>query len=198
MAPDSPEGAPAGVTPKAQPKFLIFATTVIAVALLWVLLFHLNHWALSAFSVTPFISWIFFPAALRMLAVMVCQWVGALGLFVGALITNQTAPSGEFADGLILALLSAIGPLVAVWFCTRLLSLPLTLAGLTARQLLVFAGVGALLNAVPHNIYFYVSGRTSHPFEGLAPMFFGDLLGTLVVLYVASFVLRLAFKRSPV
>ncbi|PHY07565.1 MAG: hypothetical protein CK528_02815 [Alcaligenaceae bacterium] len=133
-----------------------------------------------------------------MLAVMICQWMGALGLFVGALITNQTDPLGEFAEGLILALLSAIGPLVAILFCTRLLSLPSTLAGLTARQLLVFAGVGALLNAVPYNIYFYLSGRTSHPLDGIAPMFFGDLLGTLVVLYVASFVLRLAVKRSPV
>jgi hypothetical protein len=34
------------------------------------------------------------------------------------------------------------------------------------------------------------------PIEGLVPMFLGDLLGTVVVLYVVSFALRLMFKRQ--
>ena len=85
---------------------------------------------------------------------------------------------------------------MAFWFCTRLLNLSTNLTGLTARQLLVFAGIGALLNAVPHKIYFYFSGRRRSPVEGLAPMFLGDLIGTLITLYAASLALRFVFKRS--
>jgi hypothetical protein len=96
----------------------------------------------------------------------------------------------------VLAFLSATGPLVAFWFCTRLLSLPPNLTGLTARQLLVFAVTGAVFNAVPHNIYFYLSDRMASPTEGLVPMLLGDLLGTLFVLYAASLALRLMFKRQ--
>jgi hypothetical protein len=77
-----------------------------------------------------------------------------------------------------------------------LLSLPATLTGLTARQLLAFAAVGALLNAVPHNIYFYISGRMTSPIEGLLPMVLGDFLGTIVVLYAVSLALRLIFKGA--
>jgi hypothetical protein len=179
-----------------QTHVLTLAVSALAVALLWVLLFRLNRWALSSFDVTVFISWIFLPAAIRMLAVMACDWAGAVGLFVGALFTSQTEPATDLTDGIVLAFLSATGPLLAFWVCTRLLSLPSTLTGLTAKQLLVFATVGALLNALPHNIYFYLSDRMTSPVEGLVPMFLGDLLGTLFVLYAASLALRLMFKRQ--
>ena len=36
----------------------------------------------------------------------------------------------------------------------------------------------------------------SSPIEGLAPMFLGDLIGTLITLYAASLALRFLFKRS--
>jgi len=193
---DPRDDAQTGAAPKTQTNVLAIAVSAIAVALLWVLLFRLNQWAFSSFDVTVFITWVFLPAAIRMLAVMTCDWVGALGLFAGAVFTNQTDSAVDLTDGLVLAFLSAAGPLVAFWFCTRLLSLPSTLTGLTARQLLVFAITGAVFNAVPHNIYFYLSDRMASPTDGLVPMFLGDLLGTVVVLYAVSFVLRLMFKRQ--
>jgi hypothetical protein len=193
---DPRDDAQTGAATKTQTQLLTMVVCAVTVALLWVLLFRLNRWALSSFEVTVFISWIFLPAAIRMLAVMACDWAGALGLFAGALLTNQADPAADLTDGMVLAFLSATGPLLAFWFCTRLLSLPATLTGLTARQLLVFAAMGAVLNAVPHNIYFYLSGRMASPIEGLMPMFLGDLLGTVVMLYAVSFALRLIFKRS--
>jgi len=193
---DPHDDAKTGAAPKTQTQVLTIAASAIAVALLWVLLFRLNRWAFSSIDVTIFISWIFLPAAIRMLAVMVCDWAGALGLFAGAMFTSQADPATTLSDELVLAFLSASGPLVAFWFCTRLLSLPSNLTGLTARQLLLFATMGAVFNAVPHNIYFYLSDRMSSPIEGLVPMFLGDLLGTVVVLYAVSFALRLMFKRS--
>ena len=193
---DPRDDAPTGAAPKTQTNVLTIAASAIVVALLWVLLFRLNQWAFSSFEITVFITWVFLPAAIRMLAVMACGWVGALGLFAGALFTNQTNSSGGLTDGLVLAFLSAAGALVAFWCCTRLLRLPSNLTGLTARQLLVFAITGAMFNAVPHNIYFYLSDRMASPIEGLVPMFLGDLLGTVVVLYAVSFALRLMFKRQ--
>jgi hypothetical protein len=197
MAPDPQYGAQTCASEETHTNLIEKTLSAGVVALLWVLLFALNQWAFSVTEVSAFISWIFLPAAVRMLAVMACDWVGAVGLFAGAMFTNQTDPTGGFGDGMVLAFLSATGPLVAFWFCTKLLKLSTDLSGLTARQLLVFATVGALLNAVPHNIYFYLSGRMGSPFSGLLPMFFGDLLGTLVTLYAVSLALRLVLKRSP-
>ena len=169
--------------------------STLIIAALWVLLYQINHWALESFEITRFVSWIFLPAAIRMLAIIVCEWIGAVGLFVGALVTNQMTHSISIIDGLTLASLSSVGPLLAFWCCTRLLSLPVDLLGLSAKQLLAFSVVGALFNAVPLNIYFYCTDRTNGPFESLVPTFLGDLSGTLVVLFVASLAMRLIFKR---
>lgn len=196
MAFDPHHDANTDAAAQKQTHVWVMVASAIAVALLWVLLFRLNRWAFSSIDVTVFISWIFLPAAIRMLAIMAFDWVGAVGLFAGALFTNQADPTISLNDGIVLAFLSSAGPLVAFWCCTRLLRLPFTLAGLTAKQLLVFATVGAVLNAVPHNIYFYLSGRMTSPIEGLVPMFLGDLIGTMVVLYAVSLALRLLFKRT--
>ncbi len=197
MASDPQRDAQASVVRTAQTNFLTKMLLAGLIALFWVLLYGLNHWIFAVTEVSSFISWIFLPAALRMLAIMACDWAGAVGLFAGALVTHQADPSGGFGDGLVLAFLSATGPMLAFWFCTKLLNLSKDLSGLTAKQLLVFASTGALLNAVPHNIYFYLSGRMSSPIEGLVPMLVGDLVGTLLVLYVASFALRFVSRRAP-
>lgn len=198
MALDPQSDAHDRVVTKAQTNFLTKLLLAGVVALLWVLLFSLNQWAFSVTEVSSYISWIFLPAALRMLAVMVCDWVGAVGLFVGAMLTNQTDLTGGLGDGLMLAFLSAIGPMLAFWFCTKLLSLSKDLSGLTATQLFVFALTGALFNAVPHNIYLYLSGRMSSPIEGLVPMLVGDLVGTLIMLYVVSVALRFVSRRVSI
>jgi len=197
MALDPQRDAYSSVSPKTQTNFLTKLLSAGSIALLWVLLYALNQWAFSITEISAFISWIFLPAALRMLAIMVCDWAGALGLFAGALLTTQTDLAEGFGDGLMLAFLSATGPMLAFWFCTRLLNLSKDLSGLTAKQLLVFASTGALFNAVPHNIYFYISGRMGSPIEGLVPMLFGDFVGTLIILYVASVALRLMFRPAP-
>ena len=91
----------------------------------------------------------------------------------------------------MIAALSAVGPLAAVRFCTRRLGLEEDFAGLRPTQLMVFAVAGAVCNVVPHNVYFFISGHAPDILSGIVPMLVGDLLGTLVVLYLASLALKL-------
>ena len=65
--------AQTGAATKTQTRLFTMVVSAIAVALLWVLLFRLNRWAFSSIDVTVFISWIFLPAAIRMLAIMACD-----------------------------------------------------------------------------------------------------------------------------
>ena len=168
---------------------------VAGVAFAWVALFSLNAWLFSGVHLTGFISWIFLPAAIRMLAVMVGGWAGALGLFFGAIITNMGLLEFEPFNVLVLAALSALGPLIAVHICTRWLNLPTDLAGLQRSQLMAFALAGAILNVFPHNIYFYMMGLAPDAWSGVMPMLVGDLTGTLIVLYLASLSIRLILKN---
>ncbi len=169
---------------------------VLVVALAWFALFELNAWLFSRIHLTGFISWIFLPAAIRMLAVMVGGWTGTLGLFLGAILTNLSLLKYEPFNIVMLAGLSALGPLVAFNLCTRWLKLPRDLAGLHHSQLLVFAVAGAILNTFPHNLYFYFTGLSPDAWSGIVPMFVGDLVGTLIVLYLASLAVRLFIKGA--
>jgi hypothetical protein len=169
---------------------------VLGIALAWFALFQLNNWLFSRIYLTGFISWIFLPAAIRMFAVMVGGWAGTLGLFFGAILTNLSLLKYEPFNIVMLAGLSALGPLVAFNLCTRWLKLPRDLAGLQHSQLLVFAVAGAIFNSFPHNLYFYFTGLSPDAWSGVVPMFVGDLAGTLIVLYLASLAVRLFTKGA--
>ena len=167
------------------------------VAALWVGLYKFNAIFFQSIGVSQFISWIFLPAAIRMISVMLLDWIGAAGLFVGAVITSQPLLHQNLSEAIVLAGLSALGPVIAVTFCTRWLRMPINLSGLGLRQLTLFGLVGALCNVIPHNIYFYMTDRMQSPLTGIFPMFVGDLLGTVIVLWVCALVLRFVFpKRS--
>ena len=171
-----------------------------ATAALWILLFRLNSWVFVHFHWTPFvIDWIFLPAAVRLLGVMLLGRQGAMGLWVGTLITNGPMFGGNALESIAVATLSATGPLVAVYLTMRWLKVGLNLQGLTTAQLTVFAVVGALCNVIPHNVFFWLVGITSNLFIGLIPMFVGDLLGTVIVLYAlrAALLIFERFMRSP-
>lgn len=171
---------------------LLFGT---GVALAWFVLFHLNHWLFESLNVTSLVSWIFLPAAVRMLAVVLFGWVGVLGLFVGSMMTNQLLEDEPFVTALTLSVLSATGPWVAFKSCSQWLVLPEDLSGLRPSHLLVLSAAGAVLTAVPHCLFFYLSGLSSSLYSHMIPMLTGDFVGTLIVLYAAALVLKLASPR---
>ncbi len=179
------------LTPRSD--FVFSLLVVFGVGLVWVLLYELNGWLFSALGVTAFISWVFLPAAIRMLSVMLFDWRAVGGLFLGALVTIGAFGGRDIFDAVVLASLSSLGPMCAFRFCVRWLNLPGDLTGLAPRQLLLFALVGALCNVVPHNLYFFLSGHMDDPVAGVIPMFVGDVSGTLILLYLAALVVKAWF-----
>ncbi|MFY9137002.1 hypothetical protein [Zwartia sp.] len=190
----TPPGATHQKDSNHRPSIGAMVLFAVGVAIAWVGLFQLNIWLFSEIHLTGFISWIFLPAAIRMLAVMIGGWSGALGLFVGAILTNLSLLELEPFNVMILAALSALGPVIAVHLCTRWLQLPGDLSGLQRSQLLVFAVAGAVFNVFPHNLFFYMTGLSYDAWSGVLPMFVGDLAGTLIVLYVASVSIRMVTR----
>ena len=53
----------------------------------WCSAYYLNEWLFLQFIlVKNFISWVFLPAAIRVLAVLLAGWIGVVGDFLGMLI----------------------------------------------------------------------------------------------------------------
>lgn len=168
-----------------------------AVAVLWVLLFELNRWLFSIAAVSSYISWIFLPAALRILSVLLLDWRGVAGLFIGAMFTNHPVFGLNMQHSLALSAISALAPMLAVRVSINTLKVSPNLAGLSARQLAIISTLGAVISVVAHNAYFVLAEAAHDWLTAIVPMLFGDLIGTFVTLHLCSAVLRRLEQRDP-
>jgi hypothetical protein len=167
------------------------AAGILGVALAYALLFELNGALFAAALVTDNVSWIFLPAAIRMLAVMLFEWAGVLGLLLGGLVVSLIHMNPGPIEAVIQSALSAVAPMVAYIACRRWLGLPRELGGLNAGHLFVFSVAGGISNTVLHQGYFFVVERPGSQLLDAIPMFVGDVVGTLVMLYMAGLVVRM-------
>lgn len=165
---------------------------ILVIALLWVALFRLNSWLFTATSISQHINWIFLPAALRTVSVLLFGGTGATGLILGALFTSD--PESNAFDAIALATLSGLCPYVSVALCSRFFKLPQDLGGLTSKQLLGFAVAGGIFSVIPHHLYFYSRHQVTYFLEGAGAMLIGDIIGALIMLYVVNFIIMLFDK----
>lgn len=166
------------------------------VAVMWLVLFRLNEWLFTGLLFSDNVNWIFLPAALRVLAVLLFGWRGSIGIFLGCLITYIPDMGGTVANGLVLAVVSALAPLVAVGLTSQWLKVPADLKGLSFRQLSIMSLLGAASSALSHTLLFSYQAHDLLLLWGFFPMFTGDLMGTLLLVYSAHFFLRWCFPGS--
>jgi len=143
-------------------------------------------------AISAYASWVFLPAALRMLAVLLCGWTGVVGLFLGSLATGlYTHGLSDPGMLIVLAGLSALSPMVAFLICTRWFGWRSDLRGLKATQLVVLSVLVSLCGAGLHNLHFVAIGATADIGQTFTAMFVGDLVGTFIVLYGAKVLIGL-------
>jgi len=179
-----------------RPDLTQFLIGVTVAALAYASFYQLNSWLFSQTAVSEHISWVFLPAAVRMLSVLLFGWGGVVGLFLGSVAVIQPILEADPSRALTLATLSSLPSSLAARTVQVVLSLPRTLAGVTGRQLLLFGLVGGLANSASHTVYFIWLAGELGPLEGFIPMFVGDTVGTLILLYAGALVLRLVVGRS--
>lgn len=172
-----------------------YAGEIAGVALLWYLLFKLNIWLFLDLEYRENVNWIFLPAAIRVLAVLLFGWRAAAGLFIGALLTSQPNTIGPL-HMVFVATISALSPLFAVSWVSRILKLTPDLNGLNFEQLSALSFAGAALSALLHSLYFSYQAGALNVLWGVFPMFAGDLVGTMLVLYAVHFGMRIFIRTK--
>jgi hypothetical protein len=171
------------------------AAEVAAVVVTWLAAYKLNEWLFTGLLYDHIVYWIFLPAALRVLAVLLFSWRGALGLFIGALLTYTPLMSQTPVGNIALAAASALGPLLGVGLISRWFGIPADLFGLTITQLALMCCAGAAASAGAHTLLIAWQEGKSELIWNFFPMFSGDLAGTLLVVYAVHFVLRVWFPE---
>ena len=157
---------------------------ILSVALLWAGAFRLNAAMFNAFEYSQLANWIFLPAAIRILSVLLLGYTGALGLMLGAYLT--LLPSAPLLHNIFLAISSGLAPLAALWVCRRLFPIAPDLAGLRAWHVLMLSLANAAANSIILNSYLASVGRLQGQWVQIMTVFVGDVLGTALVLLLLS------------
>lgn len=170
-------------------QFSIFVIQTLSIAFAWVILYHFNQFIFDDLAINKYITWIFLPAFIRMLAVMVFEWSGVAGLIIGAYITRDLHTSSAVTP-IIFALISGLAPYFAMRCCQYFFKLPHSFEGLKAQHLFVFAFTGSFTCVCLNHFSFNYFGMDC-TFFTFSTMLIGDFSGTLLMLYTAALSLKL-------
>ena len=171
---------------------------VVGLAFAWCGLVAANDAIFQQFILTPYASLIYLPAALRVIFPLVFQNAGYWGIILGSFGVVQGKVNDGTLDVVLLAILSGLAPYIGISVFKMLFETRPDLADLKPVHLLALALLCAVSNATLLNIYFSMSGRLMQPLNNLLTILIGDILGTVIVLYLASFVLTFFISRRRV
>ena len=137
------------------------------------------------------ISWIYLPAGVRLLCILLFAEAGAIGILFASwticfLYFFPNDPIRSFAGGILAAL--------APYLTYRLLvagHVGPSLAGLGPWRLLGCALAFSIASPLLHHIWFALQGQREGLLNGFFVMASGDLIGTLIVLYTAKLLLSM-------
>jgi hypothetical protein len=151
-----------------------------------------NEWLFTHLEFVPGINWIYLPAGMRLLCVLLFGNAGALGLLlISWLVCFLYFFPDDYLRAFMGGVLSATAPWIANRIAQTVFGLRASLTNLSAARLLVCVLLFSLANPLLHHIWFAISGDTDRLLHGFVVMFIGDLAGTLIVVYAVKGILAL-------
>ena len=169
---------------------------LMASALAYTLLFYANNWLTSELIYSLGVNWIYLPAGLRLFLTLIFGLPGAIGITLASFLISYY---GDFSQDLILCigigLVSGFAPYLARIFVLRNVSLASDLSDLNFQKLVICIFIYAALSAGLHQWWFSTmaldnAGGINH----LSAMFIGDVLGSLLLIYLIKYSLDILKK----
>lgn len=169
------------------------ATLIVGVtALFYVALFLLNSFVFSNFDFSAGVNWVFLPSGLRLVAVLLFDKWGALGIVLGSLMLafHDARLTDPVTVG-VAACISGLAPLLAREICLGLTDLDVDLKALTALSLVRITLIFSAVSAGLHQSWYAWRGVSDNALISVLVMFSGDMAGAMLVLYAGKVVLSL-------
>ena len=153
-------------------------------ALIYGAFFFLNNYLFGRFEFSSGVNWVYLPSGLRLLLVLVWGEFAALGIaLTSACLMVFFYPVGTALDVVVTALISGGSPVLARFISFNTLKWNVSLSDQSPMTLLKLGVMFALISATLHQIWFNWIGRSDDFIRGVAAMWTGDILGTLILLY---------------
>jgi hypothetical protein len=168
------------------------AAMVITTMLAFVAMLAVNEWLFTRLEFVPGINWIYLPAGMRLLCVLLFGNAGALGLLlVSWLVCFFYFFPDDYLRSFMGGVLAAAAPWIANRIAQQAFGLRASLSNLSPARLLACIVLYSVASPLLHHIWFAVHGGTEHLVRSFFVMFIGDLNGTLIVVYAMKGILTL-------
>lgn len=170
---------------------------VVLTTVVFLVLNQINELMFIQFEQSAGINWVFIPAGIRLLATLLFGFAGFVGLLLAGLYLNFF--HFDFDTGfraLSGALAAALAPYLAYLFAKHWFFLGPRLEGLTVPRLLFTGMLCGLLSPISIHALMWVQSGTVDWFA-LMVMIVGDVIGILIVLFLAKGVIALAGVYDP-
>ncbi len=171
-------------------------------AFLFVTFFEFNNWIFSSFQYTEGINWIFLPAGFRVILVLTMGLPGAIGLMLGSwFIDSASFTSNGWFFPFLNGVVSGMTPWLVMKYLIHLGWLEPQLRQMTASRLLHVTLVFSAASAMSHQLVWWSLEKPNvNIWVDVWPMFVGNALGALLMLYGMKFVIdrvHLNQSRQP-
>lgn len=170
--------------------------TVCLTALIYIAFYVLNTNLFSGMEFSQGIAWVYMPAGIRLLCILLFAEEGAAGVFLASLFTASVYdlfPDDPIAM-LGYSLISALSPYLVYRFMVDVVGLQRSLRALTPAKLLLCGVLFAVFTPLLQLIWFTLRDVSYHFWQNLTVMSLGDFLGSLIVLYLMKLLLSLMPK----
>lgn len=167
-------------------------------AVLFVAFFRFNAWVFSNFHYSEGINWVFLPAGFRIILILVLGLPGALGLMLGSWFID----SDLFDQGAaLLAILNGVVGGFTPWLVMKILIqrkwISAQLQAINTAQLLNMTLIFAATSALSHQLVWLLLERPLvNIWVDIWPMFVGNALGALLMLYGLKFALHHIHRKA--
>ncbi len=163
---------------------------IVVTILAFIALLAVNEILFARLEFAPGINWIYLPAGLRLLCVLLFGTAGAIGLLIASwLVCFFYFFQDNYLRSFMGGVLAAAAPYFVYRVAQRFYGLDINLINLSPQRLLVCVLAYALASPLLHHLWFASQGQTGNLWSGFVVMAIGDLLGTLIVIYTIKFLL---------
>jgi hypothetical protein len=174
----------------------ISPTLISIAAILYAVSFLINSYAMGAFSFSLGVSWVFLPAGLRLLLTLLLDKNGAIGIAIASIAISLGFYFEDPILGIGAGVISGLAPYIAKQLVFRDTDSNHDLSQLDAKQLLNCVFVFSVVSPLMHQAWYSLHNKEGLFFEDLGVMIIGDLIGTLLVIYLAKAAIFL-YKKKP-
>jgi hypothetical protein len=169
-------------------QFKLNASMVMLTMVLFVAALKINELLFAQLEFAPGINWIYLPAGVRLLTTLLFGEAGAIGLlFISWIVCFVDFFPNDPVRSFVGGILASASPYLVYRAMQHYSGLQPSLQNLTPRRLLVCSVMFSVASPFLHHLWFALYEHKDHLGASFLAMATGDLGGTLVVLYVAKF-----------